>query len=360
MTGKMKAQVFYEPNVMKFEEIDIPQIGPDEVLVKVKYCGICGSDVSYYYGHSPLGTADGKGPLVLGHEFSGEIVEVGDIPESKGLFKEGDRVICNPVQQCNACSDCAKGNFNICGYMTVPGVSHNGAFAEYVAMKYTHIYKMPEGMSYKEAAICEPLACGSYGVKKLDPQIGDFIVVFGPGASGIMMVQLIKARGAGKVVLVGTRDYPLGIGKDCGADYVLNVKYTSSPNYVSNVKEKIMQLNGGKLADRAIVPTSSKKALQDALDVLAPAGTVVYFGLPGEKDTVEIPALQAIQSDITVKFAWLAPLVWPLAIAALESGVISTDKLFTHEFTLAETEEGIKFMKEGKGDKLKGVISIEK
>lgn len=360
MTGKMKAQVFYEPNVMKFEEVDIPQIGPDEVLVKVKYCGICGSDISYYYGHSPVGTEDGKGPLVLGHEFSGEVVEVGDIPKSKGLFASGDRVICNPVQQCNACSDCANGNFNICGYMNVSGVSENGAFAEYVKLRYTHLYKMPEGMTYKEAAITEPLACGSYGVKKLDPQIGDFVVVFGPGAIGIMMVQLIKARGAGKVVLVGTRDFPLSVGKDCGADYVINIKDESSPDYVSDIKAKIQELNDGCLADKVIVPTSAKKALQDAIDVLAPAGRVVYFGLPGEEDTVDIPALSAIQSDIDIRFAWLAPLVWPMAIKALKTKFISTDKIFTHEFGLSEVEKGIKFMKEGKEDKLKGVINIEK
>ena len=88
MKGKMKAQVFYEPEVMRLEEIDIPQIADDEVLVKVKYCGICGSDISYYYGHSPLGTADGKGPLVLGHEFSGQVVEVGKIQIGRASCRE--------------------------------------------------------------------------------------------------------------------------------------------------------------------------------------------------------------------------------------------------------------------------------
>ena len=103
MQGKMKAMVFYEPLNMKYEEVDIPQIGPDEVRVRVKACGICGSDIAYYWGLSPLETANGKGPLILGHEFSGEIVEIGDIPKTLGLFNVGDRVAVDPLQYCNSC-----------------------------------------------------------------------------------------------------------------------------------------------------------------------------------------------------------------------------------------------------------------
>ena len=101
-------------------------------------------------------------------------MEVGKIPSDKGLFKLGDRVFCNPVQQCNACDMCADGKFNLCAHGVVPGVSVNGAFAEYCVMKYTHLYHMPEGMTYKQASIVEPLACASYGMKKLDVQLGDF------------------------------------------------------------------------------------------------------------------------------------------------------------------------------------------
>lgn len=106
MIGKMKVQNFYEPLVMKYEEHDIPQIADNEILIKVMACSICGSDVSYYYGHSPLGTKDGKGPLYLGHEMSGVVVEVGKL--GKDLFAPGDRVAVNPVQQCNACEYCMR------------------------------------------------------------------------------------------------------------------------------------------------------------------------------------------------------------------------------------------------------------
>lgn len=358
MEGKMKAQVFYEAEVMKMEMIDIPQIAANEVLVKVKATGICGSDVSYFYGHSPLGTSDGKGPLVLGHEFSGEIVEVGALPASLGLFKPGDRVTCNPVQQCNACEMCAEGKFNICPNAVVPGVSVNGAFAEYTKMNYTHVYKIPDSMSYESAAIIEPLACGTYGVKKLDVKPGEFVVVFGPGPIGIMMVQLIKASGAGKVVIVGTRDYPLNAALELGADYAVNIKDPSSKYYSDDIDARISELTNGKMADKVIVPTSSKAALQSALTVSGAGATIVYFGLPGEDDKIEVPALSAIQSDKTIKFAWLAPLVWPTAIRAVSNGLVKLDKLVTHKFTLDNVEEGIRFMKTGKEDKLKGLVVI--
>jgi len=346
MEGKMRAQVYYEPEVMKLEMIDIPKIADNEVLVKVKATGICGSDISYYYGHSPLDTPNGKGPLVLGHEFSGEVVEI------------GDRVTCNPVIQCNACSMCAQGKFNICKNVIVPGVSVNGAFAEYCKLNYTHVYKIPDTMSFEDAAIIEPLACASYGVKKLDVQPGDFVVVFGPGPIGIMMTQLIKASGAGQVVVIGTRDYPLGVALGLGANHVVNNKDTTSKYYADDIVKVISELTEGRMADKVIVPTSSKKALQDALTVSGAGSTVVYFGLPGADDKIEIPALSTIQSDKTIKFAWLAPLVWPTAIKAVANGLVKLDQLVTHKFSLEDAETGIQFMKNGKGNKLKGLVII--
>lgn len=358
MEGKMRAQVFYEPEVMKLEMIDIPRISDNEVLVKVIATGICGSDISYYYGHSPLGTPDGKGPLVLGHEFSGVVAEVGALPASLGLFKPGDRVTCNPVMQCNACPVCAEGKFNICPNAVVPGVSVNGAFAEYCKLNYTHVYKIPDTMPHEDAAIIEPLACATYGVKKLEVKLGDFVVVFGPGPIGIMMTQLIRASGAGKVAVVGTRDYPLGVALELGADYAINIKDTASGYYTDDVARRISDLTAGKMADKVIVPTSSKKALQDALTVSGAGATIVYFGLPGADDKIEIPALEAIQSDKTVKFAWLAPLVWPTAISAVANGLVRLNRLVTHKFSLEDAEKGIVFMKKGKGDKLKGLVVI--
>ena len=203
MEGNMKAQVYYKPEDMKLENVPIPKINENQILIRVRACGVCGSDVVYYYGKSPLETSDGLGPLILGHEFAGDIVEMGRMAEESGLFAVGDRVLANPVQQCGVCPNCKRAEVNLCVKPRTKGVSTDGAFAEYTVMDMTHVYKIPDHISYEEAALCEPLACACYGVKKLDVQLGDFTVIYGPGAIGLMMLQLIKARGAGRVVMVG-------------------------------------------------------------------------------------------------------------------------------------------------------------
>jgi L-iditol 2-dehydrogenase len=188
MADMMKAQVFYEAEKMEMQEIPIPPVGDADVRVKVKNCGICGSDVSYFYGLSPTG----KMPIVLGHEFTGEVVEVGAIPRSMRLFKPGDRVVVNPVQHCNACYACASGHTNLCANLYVPGVNADGAFAEYAVSRYTGLFKLDDNVSYAAGAFIEPLACAVYAMKKLAIEPGQFVAIFGPGPIGIMMVQIAR------------------------------------------------------------------------------------------------------------------------------------------------------------------------
>lgn len=358
MTRKMKAIVLYEPEVMKLETLDIPAIRENEVLVKIKAVGICGSDISYYYGHSPLGTPDGKGPLVIGHEMSGEVVEVGGIPASMGLFKIGDRVTLNPVMQCNACPECLNGQFNVCSHMNVLGVSENGGFAEYCKASYTHVYKIPDGVSYEDAALAEPLACAAYAVKQLEVGLGQTVVIFGPGGIGLMMAQLAKSVGAGKVILVGRRDYPLQKALKVGADFVINTADKASPYYAADLPAKIRELNGGSLAERCIVPTSNMEALQNALLVTGNRSTIVYFGLPGPNDELSVNVLEAINKDRVIKFSWLAPGVWDTVLKALAAKKVRVDDIVTHRFSLEDTEQAIRFMKTSKEDKIKGVIVV--
>ena len=355
----MKVQNFYEPLVMKYEEHDIPQIADNEVLVKVKAVGICGSDISYYYGHSPLGTANGKGPLYLGHEASGVIAKVGGIPASLELFKEGDRVAINPVQQCNACPACMRGEFNVCGHQEVIGVSVNGCMAEYVKVKYTHVYKIPDEVSFESAALAEPLACSTHGVKRLDIKLGQTAIVYGLGSIGLMMVQLVKASGAGKVIAIGAHDFGLDLAKKIGATHLINSRETGSPYYAASTEKKVMEINNGIKAPRCIVATSNMTALQDALKVTGFCSTVVYFGLPGPQDELKVPVLDAIQTERKLVFSWLAPMVWDNVFAAVASGQVKLDSIITHKFKLAEAEKGIKFMKESKENKVKGVILVD-
>ena len=359
MTGKMMVNRFMEPYKMVYREEDIPQIAENEILIKVKAVGICGSDLVYYNGKSPLDTPDGKGPLILGHEFSGVVAEVGGVAEKMGLFKPGDRVAVNPVMQCNACDACMRGEFNACNHLEVVGTMFDGAMAEYVKAKYTHVYKIPDEVSFKSAALAEPLACATHGVELLDVDLGQTVVVYGVGGIGLMMTQLVKAAGAGKVIVVARKDFGLQKALDCGATYVINNTDKNSPWYAEDVPARVRELNNGALADRAILATGNMSALQDALNVTGPCTTVVYFGQASATDKLEVPVLASLKSEKTLKFSWLAPLVWDNVFKLMGSGQVKFDSIITHEFSLEDAEKGIKFMLESKEPKVKGVIIVD-
>ena len=358
MRGKMKAWVFYEPGDMRLEEVDIPEVGEDQVLVRVKACGICGSDVAYYFGASSLETPDGKGPCILGHEYTGEVVEVGAIPKSAGIFKPGDRVVLDPVQYCNACDVCFRGQTNLCENKAVLGVSTDGGFAEYSKSKYTGVHPLPEGVSYEDGALTEPLACATYGIKNLAFVLGNFCVVIGPGAIGCMMLQLAKSSGAGTVVLIGATgdDYRLEIGKQLGADLIINCTDPDSPYYVEDVKAKIGDMTDGKMANRVIVPTGAVPAMQLALAISGRRSTIVFFGLPGDKDVLPVPVLDSILWDKTIRFSWLAPGTWQTALQALGSGLVDVSPLVTHQFPLADLADALGKVKDRVDNPMKPVV----
>lgn len=359
MNGRMMVNRFMEPYKMVYREEDIPQLRDNEVLIKVKVCGICGSDLVYYNGKSPLDTPDGKGPLILGHEFSGVVVEMGALPSTMGLFEIGDRVAVNPVMQCNACPACMRGEFNACGHLEVVGTMFDGAMAQYVKAKYTHVYKIPDSVSFRSAALAEPLACATHAVERLDVKLGQTVVVYGVGGIGLMMTQLARAAGAGRVIVVARKDFGLNKAMECGATHVINNADKNSPWYAEDVPARVRTLNGGNLADRAILATGNMSALQDALNVTGPCTTVVYFGQAGADDILKVPVLDTLKAEKTLKFSWLAPGVWDEVFKLIASGQVNLDPIITHEFSLEDAEKGIRFMLESREPKVKGVIIVD-
>lgn len=356
MRGMMKAQVFYEPLKMKLEEIPIPTLRADQVLIRVKACGICGSDNSYYRGKSPLETPTGKGPLILGHEFSGEVVELGSISAELKLFKEGDRVTVNPVQYCGACARCLRGQINMCENGGGLGGSLNGAFAEYAMSKYQNLWRLPDDISFEVGSLAEPLACGTYGVMNMHVHLGDIAAVIGPGPIGSMMVRLIKAMGASKVFLIGNRDYRLEAGKPFGADVLLNTVDKASPYYVANLVKFIEEQTSGKMINCVITATANPLAMQQALEISGKASTVVFFGLPGVEDEVKVPALKTIFGDKTIRFSWLAPTSWPTATQALFTKLLDPTPLITHKFPLVDLASVLDFVKDRREHVIKALI----
>src|SRR6478735_639455 len=285
----MKAAVFYDVEDIRLEDVPEPEIGDGDVLIEVTACGICGSDLEYYMGRSPVGTADGKGPLILGHEFAGKVAKLG----------------------------------------------------KYVRTRAEHAHKLPDSMSDEQGAFVEMLAASLNAIEKAEIRLGDLVVIYGPGPVGLSMVQLAKASG-GRVVIVGTRDYRLELAKGMGAAHAFNVSDASSPYYTADLPASIQGVNGGELADKAIVATASEEATQGALDVTGNGSTIVYMGLAGPNDIVKLPMLSSLAMDKTIRFSWLYPNQWPNTIRLLREGVVDTSKIITHSIALDEIDAGIR------------------
>jgi L-iditol 2-dehydrogenase len=350
----MKAAVFYEQEDLRLEDVAEPDPGPDEVAVEVLACGFCGSDIEYYFGKSPLGTATGKGPLVLGHEICGRVVQAGKLAEAYGLA-EGDRVAINPVQSCNACNACRAGKLQFCENLSVLGVTTNGGFAQFAKTKIAHAYKLPDSLSDEQGAFVEMLSSAVYAVQRAEVEPGNFAVVYGPGPVGLSMVQLLKNEGA-RVALVGTRDYRLELGKQVGADVVWNVRDASSPHYALDLAEAIKEANGGALADRVLVATASVEANQQAIEISGPGSVVILMGLAGPTDAISVPLLSNLYQDKTIRFSLLYPLQWPKTIRLLEENKVDTKKIITHSASLEEIAPAIERVLKREGEVVKTVI----
>jgi L-iditol 2-dehydrogenase len=235
----------------------------------------------------------------------------------------------------------------------VPGVNADGAFAEYALSRYTGLFKLDDAVSYAAGAFIEPLACAVYGMKKLAIEPGQFVAIFGPGPIGIMMVQIAKAVGAGRVAMIGTRDYRLEEAKKWGADYIFNTKDANSPYYAKDLKAAIADVTHGQLAERAIVPTSSNDAFEQSIDITAGAAIIVHFGLPNEGDVIHIPALATHTADKEIKFSWLAPGVWPTTIAMIANGLLNLEPLVSRAVPLSEAATAIINLRARKDDPIK-------
>jgi threonine dehydrogenase-like Zn-dependent dehydrogenase len=351
----MKAAVFYEQEDLRLEDVPEPEAGPDELVVRVLACGFCGSDIEYYYGKSPLGTPDGKGPLVLGHELCGEIVQAGKLADSYGLA-EGDRVAVNPVQSCNACNACRAGKVAFCQNLSVLGVTMNGGFAQFAKTKLAHAYKLPDSLSNEQGAFVEMLSSAVYATKRAEVEPGNFAVVYGPGPVGLSMVQLLRNEGA-RVALVGTRDYRLEIGKQLGAEHVWNTRDESSPYWVPDLAAAIQEANAGRLADRVLVATANVDANQQAIEISGPGSIVVLMGLAGPNDTISVPLLSNLAQDKTIRFSWLYPLQWPTTIRILETASIDTGPIITHSAPLDGISSAIERVLQREDDVVKTVIT---
>lgn len=350
----MKAAVFYKPHDIRIETVPDPTPGPDEAVIRVRACGFCGSDVEYFYGRSPVGTATGEGPLILGHEFAGEVAAVGALASS--LFHVGDRVAVNPIQSCGACDECRSARPQFCANLSVLGVTRDGGLAEYALSKAQHLYKLPDAISYEAGAFVEPLAVAVNAMDKLDVGPEHSVVIFGPGPIGLSLVQLLHARGCRLIVVVGTNDDRLSVARDLGAQAVVNTRDPGSPYHAADVEAAVRNLGAGP-ADRAIVTTSSLEAAEQALKVTGNGATVVLLGVTGPEDRLGLPLLTSLLQDKTIRFSLWYPNKWPKTIHLLDQRVVEVDRLITHCDRLEHVSSAIERVVARKDGVIKTVIT---
>ncbi|MEK4299648.1 galactitol-1-phosphate 5-dehydrogenase [Oceanobacillus sp. FSL W8-0428] len=329
----MKALVLESKANFSVKDIEIPVIKSNQVLVKVSYVGICGSDLARYF--------DGKVhnyPTVLGHEFSGVISEVGSEVQE---LSEGDRVAVAPLVPCGECSSCESGNPALCENYSFIGSREQGAMAEYVAVNAKNILILPDGITDQEAALIEPLTVAIHGIEKLDIHAGVRAVVFGAGTIGMMSLLALQAKGAGEITVIDIDHTKLEMAKTLGAVETVNSLDIDLDNYFKeNQRPEIVVETAG-------VPQTQVQSLS----VVEKLGQVVYVGTAKKEITFPADVFERIlRAELKVYGSWMSYSVpfpgfeWTAALQYMKDGKIDVKPLIHEVNPLDVKEEPFKKM----------------
>ena len=337
MAGKMRAVQLFAPGDVRCVEVDIPQIehGKD-VIIKVKSVGVCGSDIPRVMTKGAY-----KYPITIGHEFSGQVVEIG--PDVKNV-RPGDRVAVMALIPCGECKFCQIGQAVVCDDYDYYGSRIDGAMAEYIRVCADNILKLPTGVDYEAGSMTDPSSVALHAIRKANILPGQTAVVFGLGAIGFLAVQWLKSLGCSKVFAVDIVDEKLKLAEMLGADYCVNGKN-------QNAVEAIMDLTDGFGVDASIELAGSTITQVQSIEVVRKLGTVVYCGISYDDLTIPNSAVSKIlRGELKVKGSWnssIAPLPineWVSSLEAMKSGKLRTDPLVTHRFRLEECQEAFNLM----------------
>lgn len=337
----MKVAKYYNNRDIRIEEMEIPRIGPDELLVKVWASGICGSDVLEWY-RVP------KAPLVLGHEIAGEIVEVGAAVQD---WKPGERVFVSHHVPCNICRYCAAGHHSVCDTLASTNFDPGG-FSEYLRVPAINVrngvYRLPDSMSYEEAVFIEPLACVFRGQHHAGWIPGRRVVVFGSGIAGLLHIQLARIGGAARIIAVDINARRLSAALSLGADRALPAG--------DDLLERMTEHNDGRLAELVIVSTGAIQAVHQGFRAVDRGGTILFFA-PSDPDArVEMPFNELWRKEVTMTTAYAgSPRDILAAIELISSGRINVSSMITHRLPLNRTVEGFGLVTEA-AESIKVVI----
>ncbi|MGH3878127.1 MAG: zinc-dependent dehydrogenase [Actinophytocola sp.] len=337
----MRVARFYAPGDLRLEEADEPAPGPDEVKIRVRQCSTCGTDVKIFnHGHHHL-----VPPRVIGHEIAGEVVEVG---AGVSGWAAGDRVQVIAAVPCGTCAECVRGRMTVCPNQTSVGYHYDGGFAEFLVvpaavLAVDGLNRIPDGVSFAEASVAEPLACVVNGQEIAGVGKGDDVVVVGAGPIGCLHVRLARARGARRVFLVELNRARLDMSAQvvepdaaiCGAE-------------VDTVDE-VRKLTDGRGVDVVITAAASGAAQQDGVQMAARSGRISFFGgLPKDKPTISLDSNLVHYRELTIFGAnGSSPAHNKQALALIADGRVPVHDLITHRLRLGQLPEAIELVASG-------------
>jgi L-iditol 2-dehydrogenase len=321
---------------VSLREVPRPEFSPYEVLVRVKAVGICGSDVRIYNEVAP-----GRKKIIIGHELSGEVADRGEKVHS---FKKGDPVATAICIGCAICRYCRKGYFNLCDKLEEIGITVDGGMAEYVSVPARNVHRIPAGVSWEEATLADPLSCTVRGLEMVSIQKDSWVTVLGPGAIGLLAVQIAKRVLRAKVVVTGTRDDRLALARKFGADHVVNIRESDPVKFILEVTD------GG--ADFAFEATGQGKALEDAFFSTKRNGSVVALTVHKQ---IQINMEPVIRNELKV-FGSICYNYkeFEQALDLIHKKKVDLEDFTRHIFPLQEIDQAFEFALSRKG--LKAIL----
>jgi L-iditol 2-dehydrogenase len=332
---------------MKFRNAEIPEPNENQVIVKIGFCGICGSDV-HFYQNGQLGNFIIDGDFVLGHEVAGVIVKIGSKVNSLCI---GDKVALEPGYACGKCEFCKTGRYNLCPdviFFATPPVQ--GALQEYVAHPADMCFKLPETVTIKEGALVEPLAVGIHAAKQGNVGLGDSVVILGSGCIGLMTLLAAKASGAAKIVVADLYHNRLNIAKELGATHVICVNE-------EKLEDKIEEILRSQGADVVFETAGALETIKMTPYLTKRGGTIVLVGMSPQNE-INYNFSIVMSKEVTIKTVFRYRNVYPLAIAAIESGAIDVKRIVTHEFSFEDSRLAFETVLEKAQEVVKGIISF--
>ena len=324
----MKASRFLGNKTFAVTDLPTPHAGPGELVLRNQVCGVCGTDVHIYHGEP--GSADVNPPVVLGHEYSGEVVEVG---EGVTGFAVGDHVTVDPNIYCGHCAYCQNGKKQLCPSMEAIGVTRDGGFAQYSLIPAAQAFKLEPTVPWEAAAMAEPLACCLHGIDLAGIQVGDKVCVVGGGAIGLLMVQLAKLSGASQIVLSEPNEKRRQVGLQLGANAALD---PTRPD----AQEAFAQVLGGG-ANVVIECVGNVPAVKSAFQFAGKGATVLLFSVPKVDATFDLPLFDVYKKELTIKGSFVNPDTHARAVALINSGKVDFGPIITHRFPLDQLPEAI-------------------